>query len=165
MTVPQPFQYQGSKRALAALILRFSGGSAWRSRPRPRVRAPSRCAFPQLAARRRLNPQAGRLRYRSPMTLPQPFQYQGSKRALAPLILRYLPASMTRLPACAALWRGFQVEPFCASAAGRRGTAVPGCGFGHRPGASSTNHTGFINWRRDAAATCRRDACATSSHA
>jgi hypothetical protein len=24
------------------------------------------------------------------MTLPQPFQHQGSKRALAPLILRYL---------------------------------------------------------------------------
>lgn len=40
------------------------------------------------------------------MTLPQPFQYQGSKRALAPLILRYLPENMTRL-----------VEPFCGSAA------------------------------------------------
>ena len=40
------------------------------------------------------------------MTLPQPFQYQGSKRALASLILQYLPASMTRL-----------VEPFCGSAA------------------------------------------------
>jgi DNA adenine methylase len=40
------------------------------------------------------------------VTLPQPFQYQGSKRALAPLILRYLPPAMTRL-----------VEPFCGSAA------------------------------------------------
>ena len=40
------------------------------------------------------------------MTLPQPFQYQGSKRALASLILRYLPEQATRL-----------VEPFCGSAA------------------------------------------------
>ena len=40
------------------------------------------------------------------MMVPQPFQYQGSKRALAPLILQYLPASTTRL-----------VEPFCGSAA------------------------------------------------
>jgi site-specific DNA-adenine methylase len=40
------------------------------------------------------------------MTVPQPFQYQGSKRALAPLILQYLPISTTRL-----------VEPFCGSAA------------------------------------------------
>ena len=40
------------------------------------------------------------------MTVPQPFQYQGSKRALAPLILQYLPVSTTRL-----------VEPFCGSAA------------------------------------------------
>ena len=40
------------------------------------------------------------------MTLPQPFQYQGSKRALASLILRYLPENVTRL-----------VEPFCGSAA------------------------------------------------
>jgi hypothetical protein len=31
------------------------------------------------------------------MTIPQPFQYQGSKRALAPLILQYLPVSTTRL--------------------------------------------------------------------
>jgi hypothetical protein len=31
------------------------------------------------------------------MTVPQPFQYQGSKRALAPLILQYLPISTTRL--------------------------------------------------------------------
>jgi hypothetical protein len=31
------------------------------------------------------------------MTIPQPFQYQGSKRALAPLILQYLPMSTTRL--------------------------------------------------------------------
>lgn len=40
------------------------------------------------------------------MSLPQPFQYQGSKRALASFILRYLPERMTRL-----------VEPFCGSAA------------------------------------------------
>jgi DNA adenine methylase len=40
------------------------------------------------------------------VTVPQPFQYQGSKRALAPLILQHLPARMTRL-----------VEPFCGSAA------------------------------------------------
>ncbi|HEU6449488.1 MAG TPA: DNA adenine methylase [Verrucomicrobiae bacterium] len=40
------------------------------------------------------------------MIVPQPFQYQGSKRALAPLILRYLPQQMSRL-----------VEPFCGSAA------------------------------------------------
>ena len=40
------------------------------------------------------------------MPLPQPFQYQGSKWALAGLVLRYLPVSMTRL-----------VEPFCGSAA------------------------------------------------
>jgi site-specific DNA-adenine methylase len=40
------------------------------------------------------------------MTVPQPFLYQGSKRALAPLILQYLPISTTRL-----------VEPFCGSAA------------------------------------------------
>jgi DNA adenine methylase len=40
------------------------------------------------------------------VTLPQPFQYQGSKRALASLILRYLPENMSRL-----------VEPFCGSAA------------------------------------------------
>jgi DNA adenine methylase len=38
--------------------------------------------------------------------VPQPFQYQGSKRALAPLILQYLPLNTTRL-----------VEPFCGSAA------------------------------------------------
>jgi len=31
------------------------------------------------------------------MTVSQPFQYQGSKRALAPLILQYLPISTTRL--------------------------------------------------------------------
>ena len=31
------------------------------------------------------------------MTVPQPFQYQGSKRVLAPLILQYLPVSTTRL--------------------------------------------------------------------
>jgi DNA adenine methylase len=40
------------------------------------------------------------------MIVPQPFQYQGSKRALAPLILQYLPVTTTRL-----------VEPFCGSAA------------------------------------------------
>lgn len=40
------------------------------------------------------------------MTLPQPFQYQGSKRSLASLILRYLPSNMQRL-----------IEPFCGSAA------------------------------------------------
>lgn len=31
------------------------------------------------------------------MPIPQPFQYQGSKRVLAPLILQYLPVSTTRL--------------------------------------------------------------------
>ena len=31
------------------------------------------------------------------MTIPQPIQYQGSKRSLAPLILQYLPMSTTRL--------------------------------------------------------------------
>jgi site-specific DNA-adenine methylase len=31
------------------------------------------------------------------MPLPQPFQYQGSKRALAALILQSLPVSTTRL--------------------------------------------------------------------
>jgi hypothetical protein len=35
------------------------------------------------------------------MTVPQPFQYQGSQRALAPLILQYLPVSTTRLAGCA----------------------------------------------------------------
>jgi DNA adenine methylase len=40
------------------------------------------------------------------MKAPQPFQYQGSKRLLAPLILRHLPARMARL-----------VEPFAGSAA------------------------------------------------
>ena len=40
------------------------------------------------------------------MKPPQPFQYQGSKRLLAPLILRYLPEKMARL-----------VEPFAGSAA------------------------------------------------
>jgi hypothetical protein len=73
------------------------------------------------------------------MTVPQPFQYQGSKRALAPLILQYLPIGTTRL-----------VEPFCGSAAGSRSAAFPGGGFGHRPGAR------FQNSRRDAAVTRRR---------
>jgi DNA adenine methylase len=40
------------------------------------------------------------------MTVPQPFQYQGSKRALAPMILRFLPRKFQRL-----------VEPFAGSAA------------------------------------------------
>jgi DNA adenine methylase len=40
------------------------------------------------------------------MPVSQPFQYQGSKRALASTILQYLPTRMTRL-----------VEPFCGSAA------------------------------------------------
>jgi DNA adenine methylase len=40
------------------------------------------------------------------LSVPQPFQYQGSKRALAPLILRYLPSNTNRL-----------VEPFSGSAA------------------------------------------------
>ena len=40
------------------------------------------------------------------MTGPQPFQYQGSKRLLAPRILKYLPPRMTRL-----------VEPFAGSGA------------------------------------------------
>jgi site-specific DNA-adenine methylase len=31
------------------------------------------------------------------MTVPKPFQYQGGKRALAPLFLQYLPISTTRL--------------------------------------------------------------------
>ena len=49
------------------------------------------------------------------MTVPQPFQYQGSQRALAPLILQYLPISTTRL-----------VEPFCGSAALSIATAARG---------------------------------------
>jgi len=40
------------------------------------------------------------------MTVPQPFQYQGSKRGLAPMILPYLPTKFARL-----------VEPFAGSAA------------------------------------------------
>ena len=40
------------------------------------------------------------------MTIPHPFQYQGSKRALAPLILPWLPAKFRRL-----------VEPFAGSGA------------------------------------------------
>jgi DNA adenine methylase len=40
------------------------------------------------------------------MTVPHPIQYQGSKRGLAPLILRYLPEQMPRL-----------VEPFAGTAA------------------------------------------------
>ena len=40
------------------------------------------------------------------MIIPQPFQYQGSKRALAPLILPYLPTQFRRL-----------VEPFAGSGA------------------------------------------------
>ncbi len=49
------------------------------------------------------------------MKIPQPFQYQGSKRSLAPLILQYLPVSTTRL-----------VEPFCGSAALSIATAARG---------------------------------------
>ena len=49
------------------------------------------------------------------MTVPQPFQYQGSKRVLAPLILNYLPVSTTRL-----------VEPFSGSAALSIATAACG---------------------------------------
>ncbi len=37
------------------------------------------------------------------MTLPQPFQYQGSKRALTALILRFLPVGKTLLFACSML--------------------------------------------------------------
>jgi hypothetical protein len=37
------------------------------------------------------------------MTLPQPIQYQGSKRALASLILQYLPASMKKILICGLL--------------------------------------------------------------
>jgi DNA adenine methylase len=40
------------------------------------------------------------------MRVPHPIQYQGSKRGLAPLLLRYLPAKMERL-----------VEPFAGTAA------------------------------------------------
>lgn len=49
------------------------------------------------------------------MIVPQPFQYQGSKRALAALILQYLPQETTRL-----------VEPFCGSAALSIATAARG---------------------------------------
>lgn len=49
------------------------------------------------------------------MTVPQPFQYQGSKRVLAPVILQYLPANTTRL-----------VEPFCGSAALSNAAAARG---------------------------------------
>ena len=87
----------------------------------------------------------GRLHYELPMTVPQPFQYQGSQRALAPLILQYLPISTTRL-----------VEPFCGSAADWRSAAVLGGGFGHRPGARFWNSRRHRNSRRDAAATRRR---------
>jgi hypothetical protein len=38
------------------------------------------------------------------MTIPKPFQYQGSQRALAPLIRQYLPISTTRLHCNAAAW-------------------------------------------------------------
>lgn len=40
------------------------------------------------------------------MTVPQPFQYQGSKRSLAPTILKFLPIKFHRL-----------IEPFAGSAA------------------------------------------------
>jgi len=84
-------------------------------------------------------------------------QCKAGQRALAALMLRYLPPGMTRLPAFAALRRGFQVEPFCGSAASQRSAAVLGCGFGHRPGAC------YRNWQQDAAVTRRRDACATDA--
>ena len=42
----------------------------------------------------------------SPMIVPQPFQYQGSKRGLAPMILDFLPLKFARL-----------IEPFAGSAA------------------------------------------------
>jgi hypothetical protein len=64
---------------------------------------------------------------------------------MAPLILQYLPMSTTRL-----------VEPFCGSAAGSRSAAVPGGGFGHRPGARFWNWRRDQNLRRDAAVTRRR---------
>lgn len=53
------------------------------------------------------------------MTVPQPFQYQGSKRALASVILQQFPAEVQRV-----------VEPFCGSAAlsiaaAARGRAKP----------------------------------------
>jgi len=51
------------------------------------------------------------------MKIPQPFQYQGSKRALAATIIRYLPTGMTRL-----------VEPFSGSAALSIACAAHGCG-------------------------------------
>jgi len=47
------------------------------------------------------------------MSVPQPFQYQGSKRGLASLILQYFPSNTVRL-----------VEPFCGSAAISIATAV-----------------------------------------
>jgi len=52
----------------------------------------------------RLFPEA--MVYSKEMRMPHPIQYQGSKRGLAPLILRYLPSKMERL-----------VEPFAGSAA------------------------------------------------
>jgi hypothetical protein len=73
-------------------------------------------------------------------------QCKASQRALAALMLRYLPAGMTRL-----------VGPFCGSAASQRSAAILGCGFGHRPGAC------YRNWQQDAAVTRRRDACATDA--
>lgn len=48
--------------------------------------------------------------------VPQPIPYQGSKRRLAPIILRYLPARPERL-----------VEPFAGSAALSIAAAVRGC--------------------------------------
>jgi DNA adenine methylase len=67
------------------------------------------------------------------MIVPQPFQYQGSKRALAPLILQNLPVSTTRL-----------VEPFCGSAAFSIATAARGRAkeFWLKP----QRHFGIVAW-------------------
>ena len=51
-----------------------------------------------------------------PVRVPQPIPYQGSKRRLAPIILRYLPARPERL-----------VEPFAGSAALSIAAAARGC--------------------------------------
>jgi len=47
------------------------------------------------------------------MKIPQPIPYQGSKRALAPLILKYFPAKINRL-----------IEPFAGSSAITVATAI-----------------------------------------
>ena len=68
--------------------------SAWKTSRRP----PSSPVTANAPARERSSGHA--------MSVPQPFQYQGSKRLLAPRILDYLPVRMNRL-----------VEPFAGSAA------------------------------------------------